>query len=136
MVIHGRRVRLRDHEGVFLDEVMEVRDEEEARSSETVLVVNEEGGVLPQQTEGDTREELERATAKNERLKSELSDWQSEAQQQKDRYVQLWRMNCEQLTQFDTTLQEKEEEIQRLREQLRRQEKTPIRSCENLDAAP
>ena len=35
-------------------------------------------------------------------------------QRQKERYTQLWRLNCEQLEEFDKTLEDKEEHIRSL----------------------
>ena len=69
--------------------------------------------------------ELERAceanrvtTEENTKLLEEVSKLQDKLRGEKSKYSSLWRMYCEQLTEYDDTLASKEEELKRLHARL------------------
>ena len=53
-------------------------------------------------------------TEENTKLLEEVSKLQDKLRGEKSKYSSLWRMNCEQLTEYDDTLATKEEELKRL----------------------
>ena len=57
-------------------------------------------------------------TAETDDLQVRLVEQQGEVQRQKERYTQLWRMNCEQLGEFDKMLGDKDEQIRTLLERI------------------
>ena len=54
---------------------------------------------------------LEAATQRNVQLEEEVRELHEKLKEERDKYNVLWRMNCEQLTQYDSVVASKEEEI-------------------------
>jgi len=68
----------------------------------------------------ELRRALQAERESRQALDVELAEVNRRLKQEKARTRELWRMNCAQLSEFDSSLSEKEEEIVRLREQLAR----------------
>ena len=115
LVVGERQLKLRDEGGVFLEV-----DSEDANEEPTLEAEESEG--TPQPPEDQTRAELVRVTAERDDLQARVISQQEEVQRQKERYAQLWRMNCEQLEEFDKTLVDKEERIRSLLEKIQQLE--------------
>ena len=111
LVVEERQLKLRDVDGVFLE-----LDTEDA-SDESPLGA-EEGETISQSAEDQCREDLVRVMAERDDLQAPLVEQQGEVQPQKERYTQLWRMNCEPLGEFDKTLGDKDEQIKTLLERI------------------
>ena len=117
LVVGDRQLRLRDEDGVFLEVAREDANEEPTLEAE-----EREGTPTPQPPEDQIREELKRVTAERDDLQARVVGQQEEIQRQKERYAQLWRMNCEQLEEFDKTLGDKEEQIKSLLDKIQQLE--------------
>ena len=117
LVVGDRQLRLRDENGVFLEVAREDANEEPTLEAE-----EREGTPTPQPPEDQIREELKRVTAERDDLQARVVGQQEEIQRQKERYAQLWRMNCEQLEEFDKTLGDKEEQIKSLLDKIQQLE--------------
>lgn len=66
------------------------------------------------------RQELQTARDTNEALQTEMAElrWKLEWEKANYKSKELWRMNCSQLSEFDSTLEESEQEIAELKRQL------------------
>ena len=64
----------------------------------------------------DLQAELERVSEQNTQLLEVVSMWKIKGRESKDRCTSLWRMNCEQLSEYDCVITAKEEEILALKE--------------------
>ena len=99
-VENGTHLSLRDESGIFAEfEPPEPENPPLADTSES--------------SEEDDETELVSLRAEVERLKEELES-------QTVRTRDMWRLNCEQLAEMDKTLTEKDDEINRLKEELNR----------------
>ena len=94
-----RKLKLRNEDGVFLD--LDSGDSSEEHLEE------EESEEASQPLEDHSREAFERLTAERDDLRAQLSGQQEEVQCQKEHYTQLRRLSCEQLEEFDKTLEER-----------------------------
>ena len=61
-------------------------------------------------------------TAERDDLQARLVEQQGEVQRQKEHFAQLWRMNCEQLDDFNKTHEDKDEQIRSLLEKIQQLE--------------
>ena len=66
--------------------------------------------------EGDrpSEEEFQLLQAEKADLEQRLAEREAEPQQQTERYAQLWRLNCDQLREFDHLIEEKEAQVREL----------------------
>ena len=83
------------------------------------------------------RKSLEEVSEQKGALQAEVSSLQEELAGEKKRVKELWKVNCMQLSEFDAALTAKEEEIQKLQEQLALSHRRPpshSRSSLVLDA--
>ena len=124
LVVGERKLKLRDEDGVFLE--LDSGDPSEEHLEE------EESEEASQPSEDHTREEFERLTAERDDLRAQLSGQQEEVQRQKERYTQLWRLSCEQLEEFDKTLEDKDAQIRTLLDRVQQLEA----GSHQLPAAP
>ena len=115
----GVWVCLRDMEGVFLEvePAMEVEGgEEKGEKSE-----EEEKGEESEEEVGsveELRHELQVVKEAQAALESEVDDLRQRLEREKAKSKELWKLNCAQLTEFDGTLGDKEEEIAQLKRRL------------------
>lgn len=114
---HGIHVSLQDADGIFLEVEPTIGQGDDRR------VGGSDGE--PERDVGsedveDLRQELEAAKDAGEALQRELDDLRQKLEQEKAKTRDLWRANYVQLTEFDNTVTEKDEEIEQLKEQLAR----------------
>lgn len=100
---------LQDASGVFLES--EPDPEPSAHGTEKEAETGEE-----EADEVETlKQALDEATEKNAALASEVSSLREGLQKQKDRVKELWKLNCEQLAEYDSIIAAKDVEISSLR---------------------
>ena len=117
---HGVIASLLDADGVFLEvnpenhagEEGEVEAEESSEEGEEVERSEVEALRLALQAAEQAAEEARRV------LEDEVAELQRKLEREKAKSRDLWKMNCVQLTDFDETLIEKDEEIARLKRQV------------------
>lgn len=110
----GVRIGLQDASGLFLDLAPGESDgdnPDEDRDKES------EGENIEDDVE-TLRKSLEEVSEQKGALQAEVSSLQEELAGEKERVKELWKVNCMQLSEFDAALTAKEEEIQKLQEQL------------------
>ena len=66
--------------------------------------------------EGDrpSEEEFQLLQAEKADLEQRLAEREAELQRQTERYAQLWRLNCDQLREFDHLIEKKEAQVREL----------------------
>ena len=111
----GTRISLRDAEGVFLTVDPPESPELEGEHAPTDTAEGGSAGELE-----TLREELREAVDQQGALREEVAQLKEELENEKAKVKELWQMSCTQLSQFDSSLAEKDDEIALLREQLAR----------------
>ena len=122
----GVLITLLDESGSFLEIQPEEADgEEEERAQEggkeaDERVGDDHGHVDPdaRSRESELEVELERLTEENTELCVEVSVLKERVEEDKQRYKNLCRLNCQQLAEHDDTVAEKESEIESLRSRI------------------
>ena len=99
-VAGGVCISLRDESGVFLEIQPPERDSPPASGL----------------SEGESGSESDTVTA----LEAEITELKAELEKQRGKTRDLWRLNCEQLAEFDSSLAEKDEEIASLKDEVSR----------------
>ena len=75
----------------------------------------------------ELRKALVEANKGNGMLQEEMSTVRTDLERAIERVKDLWKVNCSQLAEFDTTLSAKDEEIARLKQRLERPHSNPSR---------
>ena len=102
-------MKVTEEDGVF----MEVEPEEPVEGEE------EESGDEEEDSEPDElRQELKEATKANEALQQEVIKLGQKLERERAKSKELWKMNCAQLSEFDSTPEKKDGEIAKLKRQL------------------
>ena len=119
------KIELKNAEGVFQTIEVEVSaegDEEELErdwESASEENVSQNGSEMDEsQVLDKLKQEFESAHEENAGLKIDVGQLNEKVKREKDKYKDLWRLNCEQLREYDDAIAEKEEEIERLRRQV------------------
>ena len=73
----------------------------------------------PETEEGDTKEALEVLKGENQALLDRVSRLESQLEDEKVRFRELWRTNCQCLAEYDAMVTAKDKEIKELEQQLR-----------------
>ena len=110
-VLSDNQLQLADVGDVFLTMVLEEAAEEQRTEPEQDSEDGEEGRVDDNRP---TKEEFHRLQAEKEVLEQRLAEREAELQQQRERYAQLWRLNCDQLGEFDHLIEEKDATVREL----------------------
>lgn len=103
---------LEDEGGRFLT-VPQREEEEEVHEEPQGPGEEEEGQGL-----GDLRQELEALAEENEALKAEVRGLERKLSEEKARFRNLWRTNCQCLAEYDEVIVAKDSEIEELKRQL------------------
>ena len=96
---------------MFLTVALEEAAEEQRTEPEQDSEDGEEGKVDDNRP---TKEEFQRLQAEKEDLEQRLAEREAELQRQTERYAQLWRLNCDQLGEFDRLIEEKDAKVREL----------------------
>ena len=111
----GMRIGLQDAGGIFLDLAPEDPEDHPDRDH----TEESESGNAEVDLE-TVRKTLKEVSEQKGTLEAEVSSLQVALAGERERVKELWKANCMQLSEFDAALTAKDEEIERLREQLAR----------------
>ena len=111
VVLSDNQLQLADVGGVFPTVALEEAAEEQRTEPEQDSEDGEEGRV---DDNPPTKEEFQRLQAEKEDLEQRLAEREAELQRQTERYAQLWRLNCDQLGEFDRLIEEKDAKVREL----------------------
>ena len=111
IVLSDDQLQLEDVDGVFLTVTLEEEAEEHRSELEQDSEGEEEGEF---EDDRPTNKEFEQLQAEKEDLERRLAEKEAELQRQTARYAQLWRLNCDQLGEFDCLIEEKEAQVREL----------------------
>ena len=109
----GMRIGLQDADGIFLD--LDPEDPEDHPDDDC----HEESGSGHTEDDLETlRKTLKEVSEQKGALQAEVSSLQEALAGERERVKELWKANCMQLSEFDAALTAKDDEIEKLREQL------------------
>ena len=95
-----------------------IEPEADADTGERTPTPEDSGSGGEDRTEQSREElllELESALVKNTGLKAEVSELKARIEREKSKYKELWKLNCEQLAEYDAGTIEKDDEIGHLK---------------------
>ena len=120
-------ITLRDADGVFLE--IEPEKIEEPADPGTEMSQDEDG---EREEGGETEalhQELAEANQHIEELNAEVRSLREGVEREKARARELWRTSCEQLSEYDSIISEKDAELERLRGKIREMEPHEPDTC-------
>ena len=110
VVVSDNQLQLEDERRVFLTAML--TEEEELRAEPEQKSDDGEEGCG--EDDRPSKEEFQLLQAEKADLEQRLAERGAELQRQTERYAQLWRLNCDQLREFDHLIEEKEAQVREL----------------------
>ena len=114
----GVVIELRNEDGVFLtvapDPDPDAERAERNSTSPPRSTDGSESGARVDSRLAELEREVKRLTEENAALSEEVSELRDGMRVSKQKYRELWRLNCEQLSEYDSLVASKEEEIKAL----------------------